>query len=44
LLDQGDGAATYVRSIADYAETHNPPPGTEPLTWDNLWHVVGYIR
>src|SRR6266851_2321623 len=44
LLDQGDSAATHVRRVADYAETHKPPSGTEPLTWDNTWHVVGYIR
>src|SRR4029453_5355925 len=44
LLDQGDGAVTHVRRVADYAETHNPPPGTEPLIWDNPGHGVGYIN
>ena len=41
VFDLRSGA--HVRSVADYAETHSPSPGTEPLTWDNPWHVVGYI-
>src|SRR5215470_9126728 len=44
LLDQGDGAGPQVRRVADYTETHKFPPGTAPLTWDNQWHVVGYMR
>jgi len=44
LLDQGRQRSDACQRVADYAETHKPPSGTEPLIGTNTWHVVGYIR